>query len=99
MLSALKAIHGVLGQNDPVAEGETKSPEWALDRCEWSTTPESVLIPEGVTEIGNRAFKGCRAIKTDCLPTSVKKIGTGAFSGCESLTSVEYDSTMEEWGA
>lgn len=48
----------------------------------------SVVIPEGVTEIGNSAFEGCTQLKSVTLPQSLETIGNAAFSGCSSLTEI-----------
>ena len=45
----------------------------------------SVVIPEGYTFIGRRAFAGCRLLETVSLPASLKEIRTNAFAGCRSL--------------
>ena len=37
-----------------------------------------IVIPEGITDIGRRAFVGCKATKVS-LPESLKKIGDNAF--------------------
>lgn len=44
-----------------------------------------LIIPEGVTEIGAQAFKGCTGITSVVIPDSVVKIGAEAFSGCTGL--------------
>lgn len=48
----------------------------------------NVVIPEGVTEIGEDAFENCDSLVAVTVPNSVKKIGAGAFDGCENLASV-----------
>ncbi len=45
-------------------------------------------IPEGVDEIGDNAFFGCRGLQEVMLPYSLAKIGNMAFAGCRSLTSI-----------
>ena len=47
-----------------------------------------VVIPEGVTGIGNSAFEECEKLKSITIPDSVKTIGYEAFSGCQNLTSI-----------
>ena len=47
-----------------------------------------VVIPEGVTEIGERAF-WCKACVNVKIPASVTKIQESAFWNCPQLVSVE----------
>ena len=49
------------------------------------------VIPDGVTEIGWGAFKGCTSLKSIVIPNSVTEIGSSAFSGCTSLESIQVD--------
>ena len=49
-----------------------------------------MIIPEGVTEIGQLAFGNCASLKTLVLPASVETISAAAFSNCSSLTSVKF---------
>ena len=46
---------------------------------------EEVVIPEGVTSIGDRAFKYCSQLKETNFPQSLKEIGEDIFYGCNSL--------------
>ena len=46
----------------------------------------SVILPEGVTRVGNFAFKGCRGLTRVTLPSTVESIGTGAFIDLPSLS-------------
>ena len=52
------------------------------------TALTSVVIPEGVTEIGWWAFQDCTSLASVRLPGSLTMINECAFSGCKSLTSV-----------
>ncbi len=47
---------------------------------------QSVIIPEGITSIGEDAFSNCPILLTVTVPESVTLIGDGAFSDCEYLT-------------
>ena len=54
-----------------------------------STSLESVVIPIGVTEIGEQAFKDCTSLTTVILTSfNVNIIGTSAFEGCSALTAI-----------
>lgn len=44
-----------------------------------------VTVPDGVTEIGMRAFKNCAAITEIVLPESLEVIGFDTFFGCTGL--------------
>ena len=42
----------------------------------------------GVTSIGNSAFRGCTGLTRVTIPNNVTSLGYGVFSGCSGLTSV-----------
>ena len=48
----------------------------------------SIVIPEGVTNIGGYAFDGCENLTSVTLPRSVLRIGGNAFGNNTSLTDV-----------
>ena len=47
-----------------------------------------VTVPDGVIEIGTRAFKNCAAMTEIVLPESLEVIGFDAFFGCTGLRQV-----------
>ena len=58
--------------------------------------PISITIPEGVTKIGDRAFKDCAGLSGIIIPAGVKSIGSQAFSGCVGLERLVFPSSVEE---
>lgn len=49
----------------------------------------SITLPEGVTEIGDVAFRDCEALTTVYLPASLAEFPGWAFLECPSLSSVQ----------
>ena len=47
-----------------------------------------ITVVEGITAIGNYAFKNCKLLTTVILPDSLTAISEGAFEGCEVITSI-----------
>ena len=47
-----------------------------------------LVIPDGVTSIGDEAFNGCSGLTSVTIPDGVTSIGNYAFSRCTGLTSV-----------
>ena len=58
----------------------------------------SVNIPNGVTKIGEYAFREC-AFEEIAIPNSVKEIGKGAFNFCEYLKSVTIPESVTSLGS
>jgi hypothetical protein len=48
----------------------------------------SVVLPDGITRIGDQAFSGCGQLTNVMIPGSVTQIGDRAFESCESLTKI-----------
>ena len=57
-----------------------------------------IVIAEGVTGIGNRAFYGCTALQRITIPASVTSIGDNAFFNCDSLTEITVPATVTRLG-
>ena len=54
----------------------------------------SAIIPDGVTGIGDYAFKNCSSLTSIDIPNSVTSIGNHAFYGCTSLTSIDIPDSV-----
>ena len=59
---------------------------------------EELVIPNGITEIGDYAFWGCEALTSIFIPNSVTSIGRGAFNDCSGLTSVTIPNSVTSIG-
>ncbi|MGN1314087.1 MAG: leucine-rich repeat domain-containing protein [Lachnospiraceae bacterium] len=57
-----------------------------------------VIVPEGVTEIGEKAFAGCTNLTSVSLPESLEVIGAQAFKDCWSLPSISIPNGVSEMG-
>ncbi len=55
---------------------------------------ESVMIPEGVKEIGNNGFTFCLSLKSVTLPESIVRVGDHAFSETRWLDAMRKESSM-----
>ena len=77
------------GAMDDYLEGP---PWWDSDLAEKIT---AVIIPDGVTYIGDNAFYRCSNLTSVTIPSSVTAIGNNAFDYCESLTSVTLPDNVE----
>lgn len=57
-----------------------------------------IIIGDGVTTIGDWAFRGCSSPTSVTIPNSVTTIGGYAFSGCSSLTSITIPNSVTTIG-
>ncbi len=58
-----------------------------------------VIIPDGVTEIADRAFWSVEYLEAVEVPASVKRVGDSAFWSCEALQFVHFEEGLEEIGS
>ena len=59
---------------------------------------KKVIIENGVTSIGENAFRGCETLTDITIPDSVTSIGGSAFCDCTSLTSITIPDSVTSIG-
>ena len=59
---------------------------------------KNVVIPDGVTSIGDAAFGNCRCLANITIPNGVTSIGEEAFKNCDSLTSITIPDSVTSIG-
>lgn len=58
-----------------------------------------LIIPNGITEIGQYAFAGCQSITNVIVPEGVTGIGVGAFQNNDNLAQVTIPGSVSKIGA
>ena len=64
-----------------------------------SSSLTSIVLPEGMTEIGNWSLSYCEDLTSVTIPASVTAIGNSALLGCERLEHVYFTGTPAQWSA
>ena len=59
---------------------------------------KDLIIPDGVTSIGNYAFYNCSGLTSATISEGVTSIGKEAFRGCEGLTSLSIPNSVSSIG-
>ena len=73
-----------------------KGVEYLGDRTFSDCGMTSVILPQGMTEIGAIAFFNCEALESVTIPADVTVISAGTFYGCYNLTIKGYAGTYAE---
>lgn len=71
--------------------------DWDSDNPQWSDYTQqikSLVISEGVTNVGRTAFVNCTNLTRVSLAESVTEIGWCAFQSCENLEDIELPSQL-----
>lgn len=58
----------------------------------------SIVIPESIENIGERAFEGCKSLTSIVIPNSVKSINSNTFANCSCLTCVVIPESVSTIG-
>ncbi|MCM1224848.1 MAG: leucine-rich repeat domain-containing protein [Lachnospiraceae bacterium] len=95
---ACLVIAGVLSisQTAKAADGDFVIENGVLTK--YNGSGGDVVIPDGVTKIGEFAFSACSSLTSVIIPNSVTEIGYDAFYGCSSLTNVIIPDSVTEIG-
>ncbi len=64
----------------------------------WGKSVTKVVISDGVTSIGDDAFRGCDSLAAVTIPNSVTSIGEGAFFRCSNLRSITIPDSITNIG-
>ena len=67
---------------------------WGLS----SSVLKEIILSDGITHIGNYAFKGCSKVSSITIPDSVTSIGNHAFDSCSSLSSISLPDSVTSLG-
>ena len=88
----------------------TISGDGAMQDYTWSTSGTTapwypyrtqivtVVLPDGITSVGNNAFRNCSALTQINLPEGITSIGASSFAFCRQLTAVSIPSSTESLG-
>ena len=60
------------------------------------TKIKRVIIPEGITSIGDNVLSGCCNLKNISIPSSIERIGRNAFDKCSELDDI-YIEDLSSW--
>ena len=69
-----------------------------LDMFYNSENLQDIVLPQGITEIGNYAFRSCSSLVSIDIPDGVTIIGNSAFDYCSSLISVKIGTDVNSIG-
>ncbi|MBR0281993.1 MAG: leucine-rich repeat domain-containing protein [Oscillibacter sp.] len=83
-------VFTISGQGQMERYSRDNNPPW----WNYKKNIEVVVIKQGVTSIGNRAFACCSALTSVTIPDSVTSIEHRAFADCTSLTSVTIPNSV-----
>ncbi len=92
-----------------IFEGDYSHPFWYHDSLDdiWGyknslyingELVKDIVIPDGVTSIGDQAFDSCSGLTSITIPDSVTSIGDRAFASCTSLTSITIPDSVTSIG-
>lgn len=71
-----------------IGKGAFSSYKQSIKNRESRNKIKTVILSNGITEIGDEAFRGCDCIEKIILPESIKKIGNSAFEECCDLKEI-----------
>lgn len=85
--------------------GNGALPNWSEEQLlageiPWMQYPvRSIILPQGITSIGNRSFAALSRLISANLPFGITSIGESAFEGCTKLADVTFPDSLNMIGA
>ena len=70
----------------------------AFNKNKYNYNPRTIIVPEGVTTIEDRAFVNCNNLRNITLPKTLKYIGSEAFDLCFELARIKLPKGLEYIG-
>ena len=58
----------------------------------------TIIIGEGITEIGDSMFYGWKKVANVTFPSTLIEIGDAAFSNCKKITEITLPGSLEDFG-
>ncbi len=98
------SVSGMGSCTDLIVQIPSMSPEGdrvtgILKRAFFRKCIQKLILPEGITSIGDDAFGFCDSLMDIQLPQSLVSIGNHAFLACSGLKDVYYMGTQTQWSA
>lgn len=96
-LSGVTSIEAYTGTAGPIATSTTyPANEIPQSSFNGKTLLTNIVLPSnGITSIGQLAFKGCTALSSISIPDNVNTIGINAFENCTALTTVHLPESLK----
>ena len=90
----LDSRYGILYINGSGAMNNGCYSKWAI----YNSDIRKIVIQNGITNVGNEAFKGCTYVNEVTIPNSVTSIGSEAFSNLTSLSTISIPNNVSSIG-
>ena len=84
-----------IGGSGPMFESESVDWPWTSKR----DSIKRIVVGNGVTTIGAKAFEYCSNVESVVLPNSLTKVGNSAFYNCQQLATVNMQNKVTSIGA
>jgi len=82
--------------SDKRFDTEDRNGECILTNCR--TNESKIVVPDGVTVIGENAFQNCTSLESIKFPYSLTEISYHAFFGCSKLRSITIPNNVKRIG-
>jgi len=69
------------------------------EAMEYVSSIKKVILPDGITGLGDYVFENCQSLSSIEIPNSVTSIGEGAFWDCTSLSSINVNESNANYAS